>query len=116
MLQATATRDDVLSISMEDTTDEPRTIRGTLHVYWQERSYAPEGGKFVLFNSEDMAQYGYIYVQAVEVEVPEPEGFDPRATKLQHLRDEEQRIRAEFTARITELQRQQAELLALEMA
>jgi hypothetical protein len=94
------------------------TIKTTLHIYWQENRYDDEkGGKFVLFTSKGtMEQYGYIYVCPVDIEVPEPEGFDPRATKIAFLREEEQRVRAEFQKRITEIQREISQCMALEMS
>lgn len=98
-----------LSIDMADCDD---VIKETVHLYWHEVLQ-----RWVVCTSKDLSQYGgYIYVKAVEVEIPVPDDFDPRAAKLQTLREEEKRVRAEFQARITELQRQQSELLALEMA
>lgn len=94
-----------------------KTIKETLHIYWQEDLFDKErGGKFLLFGSKDMAQYGYIYVSPAVVEVPVPANFDPRAAKLASLQEEERKTRADFTRRITEIQRQIGELLALEMA
>lgn len=101
-----------LSIHMEDSMD---IIKETFHIYWSENKYTPELSRFVLFTSKDMSQYGYVYVKPVEIEVEAPTDFDPRAAKLASLREEEKRVRAEFQARITELQRQQSELLAIEM-
>lgn len=92
------------------------TIKETFHIYWSENKYDPEASRFVIFTGKEMSQYGYVYVKPVDIEVEAPTDFDPRAAKLASLKEEEQRVRAEFTKRITELQRQQSELLALEMS
>ena len=98
-----------LSISMEDCSEDEPTIKSTVHLHWTEY------GGFTLSTCKDLG-HPFVYVKPVEVEVPVPVNFDPRAAKLASLKEEEQRVRAEFQARITELQRQQSELLALEMA
>ena len=104
-----------LSISMEDLTEDDLVIRETQHIYWLETPYDERPGKFMLMPSNKVGA-PFVYVGPVEVEVPAPRNFDPRAAKLASLKEEEQRVRAEFQARITELQRQQSELLALEMS
>ena len=94
--------------------NEP-TITETQHLYWLETPYDESGGRFVLMATNTVGA-PFVYVRPVEVTVPVPHDFNPRAAKLAGLREEEKRVRAEFQARITELQRQQSELLALEMA
>lgn len=95
--------------------DEEPTLTEAQHLYWLVTPYGERGGKFTLL-STDKVGAPFVYVRPVEITVPVPAHFDVRAAKLKSIKEEEQRVRAEFQARITELQRQQSELLALEMA
>lgn len=56
------------------------------------------------------------YVGPVTVEAEVPDTFDMRAAKLKAKQEELTKVRAEFTKRITEIQRQINELTALEMS
>ena len=51
-----------------------------------------------------------------EFEVETPDDFDPRPQQVQALEKEKQKARAEFAARITEIERQISELTCLEAA
>lgn len=82
----------------------------TLHLYWDELR-----NDFEIWASANMSSHYSIYVGPVEVEAEVPENFDVRSAKLAHIRAQETKLRAEFQARITELQRQAQELLAIEM-
>lgn len=55
------------------------------------------------------------YVGPVDVQCEVPDNFDIRAAKLRDLQTEQQKVRAEMTKRITELQRQINELQAIDM-
>jgi hypothetical protein len=70
---------------------------------------------FSLSESRGMEEHGWALMrkEVVTVELPEPE--DVRRLKLRALEISEQKLRAEFAARIVELQRQKNELLAIEM-
>jgi hypothetical protein len=63
----------------------------------------------------DGLEFAGIYIGPVEVQVEVPESFDMRAAKLKAKQAELTKVRAEFTARITDLTRQINELQALEM-
>jgi hypothetical protein len=45
-----------------------------------------------------------------------PDNFDPRLSQVDALREEEKKLRAEFTARVTEINARIQSLLALEMS
>lgn len=90
-----------------------RTIKFEANVFWKKPVFEGQQ-EFHVFLSKTMEEYGYTFVQTVELELPEPEGFDPRATQLHSLRQQEKKVRAEFQARITDLQRQIGQLLAIE--
>lgn len=62
----------------------------------------------------DNADYVGSYVQPVTVEAEVPDNFDIRAAKLRDLQAEQAKVRAEMSARITDLQRQINELMAIE--
>lgn len=81
----------------------------TMHLYWDDISH-----EYELYAAKSMNSRFLLYVGPVEVEALVPEKFDVRAAKLAAIKTEETRLRAEFQARITELQRQASELLALE--
>lgn len=100
-------------IDLIEDAEEP-TITETQHLYWLEAPYEERGGKFMLMPSNKVGA-PFVYVKPVEVTVAVPAHFDVSSAKLAGLREEEKRVRAEFQARITELQRQQSELLAIEM-
>jgi hypothetical protein len=71
--------------------------------------------KFSLHAFDKMDCFGP-YVGPVEVEVEVPDSFDMRAAKVKAKQDELTKVRAEFTARVTQLQRELNELQALEMS
>jgi hypothetical protein len=83
--------------SYEDPFSETKTTKFSLHAYDKMDCFGP-------------------YVGPVEVEVEVPDSFDMRAAKVKAKEAELQKTRAEFTARITQLQRELNELQALEMS
>jgi hypothetical protein len=86
-------------------------FKAILHTRHDKHAVKPA---FIVFMS-DMSDYGYIQVgEPVEFEFQVPDDFDTRDAELSRLEKEEKGIRAAFTARITELQRQKAQLLAIE--
>lgn len=81
-----------------------------LHLYWDELR-----NEFEIWASGNMSSHYTVYVGPVTVEAEVPERFDVRAAKLASIKAQEMKLRAEFQARLTELQRQAQELMALEM-
>lgn len=65
---------------------------------------------------DDMSDHGYVKVAPATVTFEMPDGWDPRAQQIEALRKEEEKVRAAFTARITEIQAQINNLQALEMS
>lgn len=82
----------------------------TQHLYWDELR-----NEFELWASANMSSNYSVYIAPVEVEAEVPDNFDVRAAKLAHIKGQEKKLRAEFQARLTELQRQAQELMAIEM-
>ena len=77
----------------------------------------PHGGRddpHYYLTDSNMEPHGYLPIQEVPVTVqlPDPRGLVDK--RVQALDRAEQRLRAEFHARVTELQRQKNELLAIE--
>lgn len=66
------------------------------------------------FQQCDMSEYGYVTVRPHEIEVEVPDDFDPRPQQIAALEAEKQKARAEFHARVTEIDRQIQSLLAIE--
>ena len=64
----------------------------------------------------EAAQCGRIFVKEHLTTVEVPDDFDPRPLQVQMLEAEKQKARADFQARITEIDRQIQSLLAIEGA
>lgn len=62
----------------------------------------------------DMSEFGWIMVGTVEVEYEVPDNFNLQQAKAGAIQKEIQKVRADFQARITELQAQYNECLAIE--
>ena len=72
-----------------------------------------EGGDYH-FYKYDMSKHGYVAVMPHEIAVEVPDDFDPRPQQVSALEAEKQKARAEFHARVTEIDRQIQSLLAIE--
>ena len=66
------------------------------------------------FNKCDLSEHGYVTVMPHEIDVEVPDDFDPRPQQVAALEAEKQKARAEFHARVTEIDRQIQSLLAIE--
>jgi hypothetical protein len=89
-----------------------------MHLYakdWFEPISGKTETRFTL-HALDKLEFLGCYVGPVQVEVEVPDNFDMRAAKVKAKEAELQKTRAEFTARITQLQRELNELQALEMS
>lgn len=82
----------------------------TLQLYWDDLSK-----NFELYASKGLATQYTILIGPVTVEVEVPQNFDVRTARLNAIREQETQLRAEFQKRLTELQRQAQELMAIEM-
>jgi hypothetical protein len=88
------------------------------HIYWQQNQYmrAPE----IHFNEYDKREWpedhrdGCVHVSEHSFEVEVPDGFDPRPQMVANLEAEKRRLRAEFAAKVTEIDAQIQKLLAIE--
>lgn len=87
-----------------------KTQTFSMHLYWDTLN-----NEYEMYAGRNLNSRYTLYVQPVEVTVEVPESFDVRAAKLASIRAEEAELRAKFQARITELQREANELLAIEM-
>lgn len=92
------------------------TIHQTMHLcveeVWNEAtySYAPS---FKLLTS-DMSEYGWMMLGTVDITFEAPDKVDIRQIKMKALEKEMNKVRADFQVRITELQAQYNECLAIE--
>lgn len=90
------------------------------HIYWRKTKYMDAPA--IRFDMYDMRKWseesrdGHVHIAEHSIEVEVPDDFDPRPQLVAHLTAEKQKVRAEFAARITELDTQINNLLALEMA
>lgn len=85
-----------------------------MHLY-AKQDYLSEEVTFQLHRWDGMGDSAGIYIGPVTVDAEVPEHFDLRAAKLRDKQAELTKVRAEFTARITQLQREVNELQAIEM-
>ena len=80
-------------------------------------SYRNDGrndGSEYRFHQFDMSEHGYVTVMPHEIAVEVPDDFDPRPHQVAAFIAEKQKARAEFQARVTEIDRQIQSLLAIE--
>ena len=93
------------------------TIKGWL--YWKAASkYSKTGAPEINFLPFDpkyaTADMWGVPVREHSIEVEIPDDFDPRPQQIKALDEQISKVRAEFTARINELQEQKSRLLAIE--
>ena len=92
-----------------------KVIKGFIHY---RNNYSSDRDGPYTFLSYDLtgSEYanGRVMVQPHEFEIEVPDNFDPRPQQVQALEQEKQKARAEFAARITEIERQISELTCLE--
>jgi arylsulfatase A-like enzyme len=88
------------------------------HIYWQQNKYmrAPK----IRFDEYDMRKWdadaldGRVHVAEYSFEVEVPDDFDPRPQMVATLEAEKRQLRAEFAAKVTEIDAQIQKLLAIE--
>lgn len=79
---------------------------------WDNEESTVEGFKLEIWPFQNMSER--ILVTSVAVTFDIPEAFNPRAQFSSVLEAEKRKLQAEFTARITELERQIQQMLAIE--
>jgi len=88
------------------------------HVYWQQNKFMKEPQ--IIFERYDMRKWdadaldGRVHIAEHSFEFDMPDNFDPRPGLVAGLEAERQRIRSEFAAKMTSIDRQIAQLLAIE--
>lgn len=92
-----------------------KVIKGFIHYRNKYSSDQDETYTFLSYDLTD-SEYadGRVMVRPHEFEIEVPDNFDPRPQQVQALEKEKQKARAEFAARITEIERQISELTCLE--
>lgn len=92
------------------------TIKG--HVYWQMNDYMRTPR--IVFSQYDMRKWdskdGCVWIMEHEFEVEVPDDFDPRPGQITELEAQKVRLNAEFSAKVTEINRRISQLQAIEMA
>ena len=91
------------------------TVKG--FVFWK-KGYQEEG-VFELLPWDcrewnEIVRDGRVFVKEHTTEIEVPDDFDPRQQQVAALEAEKQKARAEFHARVTEIDRQIQSLLAIE--
>jgi len=72
--------------------------------------------KFTWFPFKSTNDALYLDVGPYPIEVEVPDGFDPRAAQVEALKRQKQAVMADFQKRVTDIERQIAQLTALEAA
>ena len=90
-------------------------IKGFIH-YKNPQAWERNNNGFMHSTAGDLSMAGYIKVQAHDLEIEVPDNFDPRPQQVAALQAEQKKVRAEFAARIVELDRQISTLTCLEAA
>ena len=94
------------------------TING--HVYWHHTKYMAEPE--IVFERYDRrgwdaeSQDGHVHIAEHSFEFDVPDNFDPRPGLIAGLEAQKQMIRAEFAAKVLEIDKQISQLLAIENA
>jgi hypothetical protein len=87
------------------------TLKGIIHeLDWD----IPNDPKEYRLFGTDMTDKYYTAICPVEVEVEIPDNFDPRPAKIAAIDAQIASVRAEMTARVTELMEQRSRYLAIE--
>jgi hypothetical protein len=78
-------------------------------------TYGRQEFDFLTYDPTQFAHNDRIVVRQETIEVEIPDDFDPRPEQVRMLQEQQQKVRAEMSARINELQERINKLLALEM-
>lgn len=81
---------------------------------WEKGPAVVDGHTMSFYAFSDMEDHGLVKVTSAVLTFDMPEGWDPRAQQIDALRKEEEKARAAYQARVTEIQAQINNLLALE--
>jgi hypothetical protein len=88
-------------------------IKLPAHIYYHKYSWQDKGEFQILYAKvHDNEDRTYVCEQVVEVEVPD--NYDPRAQQIAALKKEKQKVMAEFTKTVTEINDRISKLQALE--
>lgn len=87
------------------------TISGLVH----EVDYGHGEKEYRLYSADMSSKYSAV-IGPAEFTYEVPDSFDPRPAKIAALERERQKVRAEFAAKITEIEDQISRLLCIEMA
>ena len=84
----------------------------TAYVYQVDYGFSTEP-EYKVYNTDTMGSAYSAMVGPVEVTFTVPDDFDPRPGKIAALEAKKQELRAEFAAKVTEIERKISELLAI---
>jgi hypothetical protein len=90
------------------------------HIYWTQNYKGETVYKFEEYDRRSWAkepnEKPYVWIREHTAEFEVPEEFDPRPAIVADLEAEKVRMRAEFAAKVVEIDKRISQLLALEMA
>lgn len=86
------------------------TINGFIH--WKNDPYGIDAD-FHFWPYKSMAEHGYVFVCAHDIEVDVPDNFNPVPSQIAILEEQKAKVRDEFNARIAQLNEQIGKLQAL---
>lgn len=90
------------------------------HIYWTQNYKGEVVYKFDPYDRRNWEkrhdEEPYVWVREHTVEFDVPDTFDPRPAMVADLEETKVRLRADFAAKVVEIDRRISQLLALEMA
>jgi len=77
-------------------------IKITVHIYYQKYKWEDKGNYHVYsFQVDDTDECTYVGPQEIEIEIPDK--YDPRAQQIEALEKKKQKVMADFTKTVTEI-------------
>ncbi len=77
-------------------------IKTTVHIYYSKYSWE-EKGQYLVFYGKIPDDEDRTYVCEQEIEIEVPDNYDPRAQQIEALEKQKQKVMADFTKTVTEI-------------
>ncbi len=88
-------------------------VKVTVHVYCTQYSWEPTGQYQVIYTKLDDDEFRtHVCEQEIEIEVPD--GYDPRAQKIEALQEKKRKIMADYQKTVSDINHRINNLQALE--
>ena len=88
-------------------------IKQTVHVHFQKWDFE-DTGEYLIFSSKFEDTDYRVHICECEIEIEVPDNFDPRAQQIAALKQQKQKVMAEFSVALEDLNEKINKLQALE--